>query len=214
MTTTDPRTRTWDRPADRVRDNLDRRVQRHRDNTSLNAEARDAFIAEEYLSAKRQMDEISKATAADRAQKVAAAKRRVFGVDDILGSAASATDRATAAISYRDATDRASKLSNQAEAQEMLDSAERSGDDILARAVAAWAVDRGVQSVADRYFDTRPQQSQALGEYMNALQPTKGGAADLFEFVLPTPSEVAHSLYNPEALAAQADTYRQAIDAG
>lgn len=70
------------------------------------------------------------------------------------------------AISYRDAADRASYLSTESEAADLLERAQRSKDDILARAVLEVAVARSWTEVVNRWT-TDPKGSADLIELIN-----------------------------------------------
>jgi hypothetical protein len=147
------------------------------------------------------MDALNSANPGKQAADLAAAKRRLFGIDD-LTAGASPADRATMAMSFRDAQQRAQQLTTSSEAQELLDLADQSGDELLARAVGNAAMSGlGFSAVADKYLANRPKQQAAVDalQGMQRMRPM----ADLWEFVLPKPTELS-SLHDSQIAAAAA----------
>ena len=198
---TSPTTTGWNRPADQIRTNLDNAVQQIRNKNALSIEARRTLIAAAYTKARAQMDALNSANPGKQAADLAAAKRRLFGIDD-LTSGASPADRATMSMSFRDAQQRAQQLTSPAEAQALLDLADQSGDELLARAVGNQAMTGlGFDTVADNYLAARPKQ-QAAVDALQGMQRT-GTMAEILEFVLPKPIELS-SLHDSQIAAAAA----------
>ena len=187
---TSPTSQTaWNRPADLVRSGLERDVQRIRDRIELSPAAAQARIAAVYLKAKTSMDAMNTANPAKRAADLAAAKRNLFGIDD-LTTGASPADRASMALSFRDAQQRAAQLTTTAEAQALLDLADQSGDELLARAVGNAALSGlGMDDVGQAYLAARPQQAKAYDALRGLTR--MGSIAEILEFVLPKPPELA-----------------------
>ncbi len=186
---TNPTTTEWNRPADKIRAGLERDVQNIRDRIELNPAASQARIAAVYLKAKTAMDAMNTANPAKKAADVAAAKRNLFGIDDITTGTTPA-DRAAMSLSFRDAQQRAAQLTTSAEAQALLDLADQSGDELLARAVGNQALSGlGMDDVATTYLAARPRQAQAA-EALRGLT-RMGSIADILEFVLPRPPELS-----------------------
>lgn len=186
---TNPTSQTaWNRPADLVRSGLERDVQRIRDRIELNPAAAQARIAAVYLKAKSAMDAMNAANPAKRAADLATAKRNLFGIDDMTAGASPA-DRASMAMSFRDAQQRAAQLTTPGEAQALLDLADQSGDELLARAVGNQAMTgMGMADVAQNYLAARPRQAQAY-DALRALTKM-GSIAEILEFALPKPPEL------------------------
>jgi len=135
------------------------------------------------------MDAMNTANPAKKAADLATAKRNLFGIDD-LTTGASPADRASMAMSFRDAQQRAAQLTTSTEAQALLDLADQSGDELLARAVGNQALSGlGMDDVATTYLAARPRQAQAA-ENLRALT-RMGSIADILEFVLPRPPELS-----------------------
>lgn len=186
---TNPTSQTaWNRPADLVRSGLERDVQRIRDRIELNPAAAQARIASVYLKAKTAMDGLNSANPARRAADLATAKRKLFGIDD-LTTGATPADRASMAMSFRDAQQRAAQLTTTAEAQALLDLADQSGDELLARAVGNAALSGlGMDDVGQAYLAARPQQAKAYDALRGLTR--MGSIAEILEFVLPMPPEL------------------------
>ncbi len=186
---TNPTTTEWNRPADQVRARLERDVQTIRDRIELSPAASQARIAAVYQKAKTAMDAMNTANPAKRAADLGAAKRSLFGIDD-LTTGASPADRASMALSFRDAQQRAAQLTTTADAQALLDLADQSGDELLARAVGNAALSGlGMDDVGQAYLAARPQQAKAY-DALRALT-RMGSIAEILEFVLPKPPELA-----------------------
>jgi hypothetical protein len=141
------------------------------------------LVARAYLAAKAQMDKLSGdvTTATDARMRVLTGQ--VWGVDDIPG------DKVSASISYRDATDRAQALTSPHDAMTLLTTAERSGDELLARAVACQADQLGFDDVAGAYFATRPAKAKQNAELHSLVPSLKSmNMTDVFMYVLPAPA--------------------------
>jgi hypothetical protein len=174
--------------ADGVRENLARVEDGIRNNPALSVDAMQSAMATAYLKAKADMLTLSNGSVEDVAAKTRILTAKVWGVDDIAGT--NAVDRAAAAVSYRDAQDRASALANSSDAAHLMTTAERSGDELLARAVASKADAMRWDDVAGQYFGPRPAQAQALSE-LHQLTQSPPSIRDVFMYIVPTPSELA-----------------------
>lgn len=185
---TNPATPTWNRPADQVRARLERDVQNIRDQIELSPAASTARIAKVYVKAKASMDAMNTANPAKKAADLAAAKRNLFGIDDMTAGASPA-DRAAVSLSFRDAQQRAAQLTTAPEAQALLDLADQSGDELLARAVGNAALSRlGMDDVGQAYLAARPQQAKAYDALRGLTR--MGSIVEILEFVLPKPPEL------------------------
>jgi hypothetical protein len=184
--------------ANRIRDDLGAAVDRIGCMAALNPDAQLCLIARAYLAAKAQMDKLSTDTAAKTDARTRVLTAQVWGLADFSG------DRVSAAISLRDATDRAQALDSLPAATILLATAERSGDELLARAVACQADAMGWDDVAGAYFATRPAAAKANAE-LHGLVPTlkSMNAVDLFLYVLPAP--VGLNAVNPYRIQQIAD---------
>lgn len=184
--------------ANTIRENLGAAVDRIGCQASLTPAAQLCLVARAYLAAKAQMDKFSGDATAATDARMRVLTGQVWGVDDIPG------DKVSASISYRDATDRAQALDTPHAAMWLLDTAERSGDELLARAVACQADQMGWDDVAGAYFATRPVKAKVNAELRSLVPSLKNmNATDLFLYVLPTPAGLNAS--NPYRIQQIAD---------
>ena len=177
--------------ADKVREDAARTFDQIRNRGELNADAIAALLARSYLTFKQAMDKLAQTTGQDNSATVRRLTQAAFGIDDLAGTA---VDRAAASVSYRDAQDRVAKLEQPNEAAALLERAENSNDELLARAIAQRAFeqrsfDPSWSDLLDEYLATRPKAQAAVG----ALLAGSGAPQirDLFAWVLPVPSELA-----------------------
>jgi hypothetical protein len=184
--------------ANAIRDSLGAAVDRIGCMAALNPDAQLCLIARAYMTAKASMDALSTDTAAKTDGRMRVLTAQVWGLADFSG------DRVSAAISLRDATDRAQALDSIPAAMNLLTTAERSGDELLARAVACQADAMGWDDVAGAYFATRPAAARANAELHGLVPSLKNmNAVDLFLYVLPTPAGLNAS--NPYRIQQIAD---------
>jgi len=142
-----------------------------------------------YLKAQSAMASLQIKAGEDRVAQTARLTAVAFGIDDIAGT--NPLDRASAAMSYRDALDRAGALDDPSDALLLLQRASDTGDELLARAIAqqAWSQGLGWDEPLNVYVATRPNVAQALADLRAMAGPV--GAQDLFAFVLNRPAELA-----------------------
>lgn len=183
---------TWDRPADRLRSAAEARYDTIRNSAGLTPEATQSLLAQVYLRLVADMQALESRSNVAAVQDAAAIKRRLFGIDDLVGRANPA-DAATMAVSFRDAQDRAQQIQNEAQAQELLDRANETGDELLARAVGNYCLSDGgfgptYAGVGDAYLADRPDKAAAYAELQDARQPLD--VATMWEFVVPQPLEL------------------------
>ena len=187
--------------ANTIRDNLGAAVDQIGCQASLNPDAMQCLMARAYLAAKAQMDALNVNTTAATDARMRVLTGQVWGVDDIPG------DKVSASISYRDATDRAQALTTPHDAMNLLTTAERSGDELLARAVACQADAMAWDDVAGAYFATRPVKAKQNAELHSLVPSLKSmNATDLFMFILPAPAGLDGS--NPYRIQQIADDPR------
>ena len=177
--------------ADKIREDAARTFDQIRNRGELNADAIATLLARSYLTFKQAMDKLAQTTGQDSSATVRRLTRTAFGIDDLAGNA---VDRAAASVSYRDAQDRVAKLEQPNEAAALLERAENSNDELLARAIAQRAFeqrsfDPSWSDLLGEYLATRPKAQAAVG----ALLAGSGAPQirDLFAWVLPVPSELA-----------------------
>lgn len=173
--------------AEAIRQRHDDAQGRIASRADLSAEAKQSLSAQAYLDAKQAMTDLQAAAIGDDETRRRQLSGRLFGLDGITG------DPVAAAVSLRDAQDRAVQLDTPEAASAALQLAEDSGDQIQARAIfqrayiqsqapfgAAWG------DVLYAYCDARPQAANDLNELHDITRPTAGAAA-MFAFVLVRP---------------------------
>jgi hypothetical protein len=115
-------------------------------------------LARLYREARTESNVAMETHKAAQAQRKRSFESKVYGLGGIAG------DPASLAISRRDAGDRAANLKNDAEAQTLLERAERSGDEPLARAIAEQAISSGWLNTTNAFLDRRPHLDEAVNE--------------------------------------------------
>ncbi len=167
-------------------------VEKIRANRTLSHEGRQVAMAPVYARAKSQLGDLQAQTEADQAARVVTLHRQAFGVpaDPI------------AAMSYRDAQGRAAAIDDPNMADHLMQRALLTGDELMAKALAQHAADRGWPAVLNRYLDVHPEAAAALTELANT-----GGLrsfVDVAHYFLPKPIELAAMQdHQIAALAAQ-----------
>lgn len=125
-------------------------------------EAKRWQLAVAYVQQRRRIDQ----ELADKASKVIRTDRddaeRVFGVKGLNGDAASLV------ISRRDAADRVAAVEERTELRELLRRGTRSGDEVLARAVAERAVEMQDATTMNQFLADRPELDAAGERLWNA----------------------------------------------
>lgn len=167
---------------------------------NLSDAGRTARMAKAQLDAQNELDALRADDATATANQRAADERTLHGI----GS----TDPA-AAISYRDALDRARAIDHPDKALKQLQRADQIGDEHLARAVATHAADQDWPAVLDAYVATRPGAAAAL-DRLRATDAAAGSTMDRLNtestFTAPFPAEIRHIPRSMlPSVAAQAD---------
>ena len=163
------------RPED-VPGELRRDLDSIRANTTLSTQAKKTRIAQAYIAAKGEQQQRLATIATEKATRKRTLERRLFGSQTPLG----ATNEAQAAIeaSYRQALDRASQTTTEAERAALLERAELVGDEPLARAVAAVAFAAAEDTVVNLWLNTRPSLDGAANELWTATHGASAATAD------------------------------------
>jgi hypothetical protein len=147
--------------AEGIRQTLANAIDRARNDQTLSPVGRTQRIAAAWQQASTAMGGVRINFEGGSALNAQDIQRQVFGADSVSGADA---------ISTRDAADRAAQLPNADEALSLLDRAELTGDDHLARAVAAhayqasqdWLGGQDWSRVVDAYIQTRPDVAEKL----------------------------------------------------
>jgi len=181
----------FDRPADRAREDAETAYAAVRAQAGkIHPDEAKRQIARVYRETKSKLDQMAADVPRSRTADIGAAKRAAFGIDDVTRSMS--PDAAVAAsMSFRDAQARVANITNPSEAQALLEQAEQSGDELLARAVGNHALHWGMHDVATSYLDNRPDKQAAL-DHIEQLQQRYNprSTVNMFEHACPTPSEL------------------------
>ncbi|MFF3617723.1 hypothetical protein [Streptomyces sp. NPDC002467] len=182
-----------------IRENLDRKVQHIRSQNNLTARAKQTMIARVYLEARGALDQLREQEVQQIGRQREQLDRKLFGTNGF-------SPDANAVIARRDANDRAAKLDTPAAAEHALRRAEREGDRIMAKAIAAKAADYSGDpnwaQLLNQYVDGKPEETATL-QAMVDLPDTNDGVwrmTKAIEYSVATPSELGSHM--PESLAA------------
>ncbi|WGY04325.1 hypothetical protein QI633_11265 [Nocardioides sp. QY071] len=110
-----------------IHDKLNATLARVRGNKDLNDDGRLRQLAKAYTDAKVQLTSLREQFEGERAATVTKLNREIFGATSVSGADA---------ISLRDAADRASQITDPADALRLVQQANDTGDEVLARAIA------------------------------------------------------------------------------
>lgn len=185
--------------AEEIRQSLDSKVQRVNSQKNLNTRAKQTMIARAYIEARDALAELKE-------QEVARIERQRDQLDRKLFGTNGFSPDPQAVIARRDANDRAAKLESPAEAEHALRRAEREGDRIMAKAIAARAADYSGDpswaQILGQYVEGKPEETATL-QAMVDLPDTNDGVwrmVKAIEYSIATPSELGDQM--PEGLAA------------
>lgn len=171
-------------------------LQRIRDNNDLSADGKVKRIAGVYRDARTQIDELRRTADEARQERIRKLERQLFSVEDDHQA------------SYRDAVTRADTLGSEAEAQRTLERAHRTGDDVLAKAVAMVSTERGWTDALDTYVDKiNPDATDTFNDLLAARREDQDKArrlSDSMTFNVQRPNEL--SAANDRDIAAMADS--------
>jgi hypothetical protein len=206
MSLTTPLTQNVLDAADKIRDDADVQYQRIRSMTELNDAAIRQRLAVLYIAARSTMATLQESATAGYERSWQQAMTAAFGIADL---AATPGDQAMISMSYRESLDRTDQLDDFSVGAQLLQRANDTGDELLARAVGKRAWDMGGQlggsgwgDVLNTFLATRPKASAAVAT-LTTLQGGADTARNLFAFVLPIPPELgAMPEYQIAALAA------------
>jgi len=137
-----------------------------RNDTTRTEQWRRQQIAKVFLKMKAELDADVDLQVEAKVRTQRSLEAKVFGVSSLPG------DVASLSISRRDAGDRVAGLKTQVDAIRLLDRADRSGDEVLARAIAERALENDWADVANAFVDTRPHLSTAVEQLWNSRPAT------------------------------------------
>ncbi|MFI5671312.1 hypothetical protein [Streptomyces sp. NPDC051704] len=182
-----------------IRESLDRKVEHIRGQKNLTARAKQTMVARAFIEARAALDALKEQEVARIERQRTELDRKLFGTNGF-------SPDPNTVIARRDANDRAAKLDTPRDAEHAMRRAEREGDRIMAKAIAARAADySGDPSWAqllNQYVEGKPEETATL-QAMVDLPDTSDGMwqlAKAMEYGIATPSEIGDQM--PEGLAA------------
>lgn len=167
----------------------DYRIAEIRANEDLTPEAKQRHIDELHQWARQEIDAVREYEKQKREARLEKARRDVFNVP--AGNMATGAEQSQIWAGFRSAykdvlSDTVDPLQAHGVLQSIMDQAERTGDEHLARAAYHRGVDLGLEQVIDRYLSTRPKAKGAWENYvkaqeeMNSSQSFEHRLADAF----------------------------------
>ncbi|MEO3811347.1 hypothetical protein ABGB17_20325 [Sphaerisporangium sp. B11E5] len=179
--------------AAQIRDAFTRKLDKLRDHHNrgiIGTTMRDHEIAKAYRDARDQLATLDTQEQAARKQRRGTLLRELFtpGKDD-------GHDPATATLSYRDALDRVDRIEDAGAARTLLTRSLRTGDNLLAKALAQKASESGWGDVLTTYFENRPpQDTERYNEYATLARDDANPQARFnraAQYVLFNPTELS-----------------------
>lgn len=149
-------------------DRAAQKFHRIRNDAKMSEEARRWELAVEATRARNDLDADMIELAGRQVRTDRSDASRVFGVEGLPGDAASLV------ISRRDAADRVAAITDRKELRELLARATRSGDEVLARAVAERAVENDDAATLNAFIADRPHLEAAAERLWNVQQAETG----------------------------------------
>ncbi len=141
------------------------RVEQIRADEDLNEHARRRHLKEAHQEARTKHGELFEAQRQQITERLEKKRKAVLGPPHISGA-----DKASLAISYRDALDRVSSITESKVLTEKLQRAENTGDDVLARAILARGYELRDESVVGSYLEKYPNDLERWNRFMDAAQ--------------------------------------------
>lgn len=177
--------------AETIRTNAEARIGKIRQQTRLRPEVIRAAVARVHQTSQQQMAQLQASAAKQSAAEQRRLTAKAFGVDDIADHS---VDKAVVAVNYRDAQDRVAKLETVREAEDMLQRAESTGDELLSRAIAQRAFtqragDPSWEGPLNAYLASRPHADEAINALLDAA-PRTPQIGHLLAYALPEPDEL------------------------
>lgn len=156
-----------------------------RNNKDLTFEAKQRLIARAWVELQNGLKSLGDAEKAAAAVRRSTLERKLYGLPDHAD--------ASAMISYRDALDRASQVTREAEAVTLLSRAHTSGDVHLERAILATAYDNQWADVINTFTAANPATINDAEELWHATNaPQQTGLLEALNNYTPKPQELSH----------------------
>ncbi len=160
MTTT-----TIEQDMERIARNYRLRIEDIRADEDLTLDAKKRRMKEVYEEARTQHGKLYDQQRQELAGKVERRRKEALSPPKKYGS-----DPETVQLSYRDALDRVSNISESKILSEKLQQAQITGDDVLAKAILARGYELEDESVVGAYFEKYPDHRQTWDRFMGAAQ--------------------------------------------
>lgn len=154
--------------ANKLRGEYQRLTDDIRNNRTLSEIGKRKELAILYLDYKPRMEALEAEETNIKQTRATTLRRDLFGLSGFADP--------NAAISYRDAMDRAANIQDEDAAMTLLNRAELSGDTSLAKAVAARAFEAGWNRVINGYADANPSSEAKFNELIDLESYGKGSA--------------------------------------
>ncbi|MEV7001123.1 hypothetical protein AB0N62_26005 [Streptomyces sp. NPDC093982] len=172
-----------------LQENFARKVEQINGRRALSAEAKRIEIARAYRDTREQIQAAGQMVVDHVTTERARLSRKLFGYEG--------TADAQTVIIRRDAADRASKLTDPAEAQRAIQRAENNGDVHLAQAIAGVSFANGWTDVVQTWFAANPQAGDTAQQLSQLPDPSDG--------VWRMQHAMTYSVVPPEELSGLAD---------
>ncbi len=174
-----------------VRAEYYRQLENVRSDRELSAEGKKTRITAAWRKAASETKQLQQELRESRETRRRELQQRVFG--PLYPRFANETERQMAQLNFRDALDRADRVTNDEQATRLLERAERSGDTALARAIAAVAAERGYATTLDTYLATRPDDAETVRELSELTPSAQEHFTERMTFSIERPPEVGYN---------------------
>lgn len=158
-------TEALDQRIEKNKADFDRIVEAVREDPDLNDQAKRREIGEAYERASRTHNELHGQKQALVQQRLDEARKKAFAPPYVPGA-----DKAQAMTSYRDAIARTSGTRDVKELEVVLDQANLTGDEVLAKAVLYRSYQLQSELLIGRFLEGRPEARQTWDQFMSAAE--------------------------------------------
>lgn len=141
------------------------RVEQIREDPDLNEDARYRYLKEAHQEARTKHGELFEEQRRSVVERLEKKRKAALSAPHIPGA-----DKASLAMSYRDALDRVGGIDTADRLQEVLKRAELTGDRVLARAALYRGYELESEEVVGTYLEAYPSDRGAWNEFMEAAQ--------------------------------------------
>lgn len=142
------------------------RVEEIREDPDLNEDARRRYLKDAHQEARTKHAELFEEQRQTVAEKLEKKRKAALAPPELFGA-----DKASLAMSYRDALDRATNTQDAAALKDLLDRAHLTGDRVLAKAALFVGYQKyESEAVVGDYLEAYPDDRQRWDEFMEAAQ--------------------------------------------